>query len=156
MAKGWCLLAMEKITCFGLQRPSSGFHNFLAKEFYIICLNRVAMLRSHHHLRACVKLSLVGCILCQWTQQTSHQTQLNKHANDGEILKSPRGLGILYKFSLLGVPSRCACIVNRIRFLFSLAQHFYYKLVKVTFCYSFSLTTCFDSTKESSSGCCLT
>ena len=59
-------------------------------------------------------------------------------------------------FSLFGVPSRCACIINKIGFLFSLAQPFYYKLVKVTFCYSFTLTTCFDSTKESSSGCCLT
>jgi len=26
-----CLLAMEKTTCFGLLRPSSGFDNFLAK-----------------------------------------------------------------------------------------------------------------------------
>ena len=35
-----------KTTCFTLYQPSSGFHNFLAKEFYIICLNHVAMLRS--------------------------------------------------------------------------------------------------------------
>ena len=28
---------------------------FLLKEFYIICLNRVVMLRSHHFTR-CVKL----------------------------------------------------------------------------------------------------
>ena len=36
----------------------SGHHQFLTtfllEEFYIICLNRVAMLRSHHHLRAYV------------------------------------------------------------------------------------------------------
>ena len=38
---------------------------FLAKQFCIICLNRVAMLRSHHHLRAFLKLSLVGCLLRQ-------------------------------------------------------------------------------------------
>ena len=38
---------------------------FLAKEFYIICLNHVAMLRSHRHLRGFVKLSLVGCLLRQ-------------------------------------------------------------------------------------------
>ena len=30
---------------------------FLLKEFYVICLNRVAMLRAHHHLLAFVKLS---------------------------------------------------------------------------------------------------
>jgi len=42
---------------------------FLLKEFYIICLNRVVMLRSHH-FTCFVKLNLVG---------------------------SPRGLGILYK-----------------------------------------------------------
>ena len=38
----------------------SGHHQvlttFFAKEFYRICLNRVAMLRSHHHLRAYVRL----------------------------------------------------------------------------------------------------
>jgi hypothetical protein len=47
-------------------------------------------------------------------------------------------------------------LLNKTRFLFSLAQHYYYELVKVAFCCLFSLTTCFDSTKESSSGCCLT
>jgi len=31
------LISKAKTTCFGLQRPSSGFHNFFAKE-------------SHHHL----------------------------------------------------------------------------------------------------------
>ena len=44
----------------------SGHHQVLTTllllEFYIICLNRVAMLRSHHHLRAFVKLILVGCL----------------------------------------------------------------------------------------------
>ena len=55
-----------KTTCFGIKRPSSGFDNFLAKEFYAICLNRVAMLRSHHYLHSFVKLSLVGCLLRQW------------------------------------------------------------------------------------------
>jgi len=79
MDKLWCLLSMEKTTCFGLYRPSSGLDNFLAKrilynmpkprgdveisaysshfqvlttfllkEFCIICLNRVVMLRSQH------------------------------------------------------------------------------------------------------------
>ena len=60
-----------KATCFGLWRPSSGFHKFFAKEFYIICLNRVAILRSHHHLRTFVKLSLVGCLLRQWISSSS-------------------------------------------------------------------------------------
>ena len=39
------------------------FSRLSAKEFYIIRLNRVAMLRSHHHLRAFVTLSSVGCLL---------------------------------------------------------------------------------------------
>jgi len=41
---------------------------FLLKEMYIICTNRVVMLRSHLycHLRAFVKLSLVGCLLGEW------------------------------------------------------------------------------------------
>jgi len=39
---------------------------YLLKEFYMICLNCVVMLRSHRHLRAFVKLSLVGCLLRQW------------------------------------------------------------------------------------------
>ena len=38
---------------------------FLLKEFYIICLNRVVMLRSDHHLCAFVTLNLVGCQLGQ-------------------------------------------------------------------------------------------
>jgi len=50
----------------------SGHHKvlatFLLQELYIIRLNRVLMLRSHHHyhLRAFVKLSLVGCLLREW------------------------------------------------------------------------------------------
>jgi len=35
---------------------------FLLKEFYIICLNRVVMLRYHHYLCAFVKLNLVGFV----------------------------------------------------------------------------------------------
>jgi hypothetical protein len=50
----------------------SGHHQvlttFLLQELYIICINRAAMFRSHHyyHLRAFVKLSLVGCLLREW------------------------------------------------------------------------------------------
>ena len=47
----------------------SGYHQVLTtcliKESYIIWLNRVVMLRSHHHFSAFVKLSLVGCLLGQ-------------------------------------------------------------------------------------------
>ena len=41
---------------------------FLLQELYIICINCVAMLRSHHsyHLLAFVQLSLVGCLLREW------------------------------------------------------------------------------------------
>jgi len=39
--------------------------NFLLKEFYVICLNRLVMLRSHHHFTCFVKLSLVGYLLRQ-------------------------------------------------------------------------------------------
>ena len=45
------LISNVKTTCFDLWRSSSGFHNCLAKEFYVICQNCVAMLRSHHNLR---------------------------------------------------------------------------------------------------------
>jgi len=66
MAKWWCLLA-KKTTCFGLYRPSSGSDNFLLKEFYIICLNRVVMLRSHHHSACYCWAKLVGCQwICRW------------------------------------------------------------------------------------------
>ena len=37
-----------------------GLITFLLKSFFIICLNRVVMLRSHHNLRAFVKLSFGG------------------------------------------------------------------------------------------------
>ena len=47
----------------------SGHHQvltaFLLKELYIMCLNRVVMLRSDIVLRAFVKLILVGCLLGQ-------------------------------------------------------------------------------------------
>ena len=33
---------------------------FLLKEFYIICLNRVVILRSHHHFTCFVKLKFGG------------------------------------------------------------------------------------------------
>jgi len=33
---------------------------FLLKEFYIICIHRVVMLRSHHHFACFFKLILVG------------------------------------------------------------------------------------------------
>jgi len=37
---------------------------FLLQELYIICINHVSMLRSHHHhLCTFVKLSLMGCLL---------------------------------------------------------------------------------------------
>jgi len=38
---------------------------FLLKEFYIICLNRVVMLRSHHHFTCFCYAKLVGCLLGQ-------------------------------------------------------------------------------------------
>jgi len=38
---------------------------FLLKEFYIISLNRVVMLRSHHHFTCFCKAKLVGCLLGQ-------------------------------------------------------------------------------------------
>jgi len=34
--------------------------NFLLKEFYITCLNRVVMLRSHHHFTCFFQAKLVG------------------------------------------------------------------------------------------------
>jgi len=41
---------------------------FLLQDVHILCLNRVVILRSQHrhHLRAFVKLRLVGCLLCEW------------------------------------------------------------------------------------------
>ena len=43
-------------------RPTAAIFRFLTtfflKEFYIICLNRVVMLRSHHHFTSSVKLNL--------------------------------------------------------------------------------------------------
>ena len=65
MAKLWCLLTMEKLHVSAYSGPLQVLTNFLLKNFYIICLNRVVMLRAHHHLRAFVKLNFVGCILGQ-------------------------------------------------------------------------------------------
>jgi hypothetical protein len=49
----------------------SGHHHvlttFLLEELYIIRINRVSKLKPHHHhSRAFVKLSLVGCLLREW------------------------------------------------------------------------------------------
>ena len=50
----------------------SGHHQvlttFLLKELYVIYINQVSMFISHrhYHLRAFVKLSLVGCLLRDW------------------------------------------------------------------------------------------
>jgi len=64
MAKWWCLLAMEEL----LHVSAYSGHlqvltTFLLKEFYIICVNRVVMLRSHHHFTCFCYAKLVGC---QW------------------------------------------------------------------------------------------
>jgi len=47
MAKWWCLLAMEKLHVSAYSGHLQVLTTFLLKEFYIICLNRVVMLRSH-------------------------------------------------------------------------------------------------------------
>ena len=46
---------------------------FLLKEFYIICLNRVVMLRSHNFTCFCYA-KFGGMSVASLTQQTSHQT----------------------------------------------------------------------------------
>jgi len=53
MAKWWCLLAMEKLNVSAYSGHLQVLTTFLLKEFYIICLNRVVMLRSHHHHFMC-------------------------------------------------------------------------------------------------------
>jgi len=62
MAKWWCLLAMEKLHVSAYSGNLQVLTTFLLKEFYIICLNRVVMLRSLI-LYASLKLNLVGCLL---------------------------------------------------------------------------------------------
>jgi len=49
MAKWWCLLAMEKLHVSAYSGHLQVLTTFLLKEFYVICLNHVVMLRSHHH-----------------------------------------------------------------------------------------------------------
>jgi len=49
MGKWWCLLAMEKLHVSAYNGHLQVLTTFLLKEFYIMCLNRVVMLRSHHH-----------------------------------------------------------------------------------------------------------
>jgi len=41
---------------------------FLLKEFYIICLNRVVMLRSHHHFTCFCKAKFGGMSIAPLTQ----------------------------------------------------------------------------------------
>ena len=48
-AKWWCLLAMEKLHVSAYSGYLQVLITFLLKEFYIIYLNCVVMLRSHHH-----------------------------------------------------------------------------------------------------------
>jgi len=49
MAKWWCLLAMEILHVSAYCGHLHVLTTFLLKEFYIICLNRVVMLRSVHY-----------------------------------------------------------------------------------------------------------
>jgi len=49
MAKWWCLWAIEKLHVSACSGHLQVLTTFLLKEFYIICLNSVVMLRSHHH-----------------------------------------------------------------------------------------------------------
>jgi hypothetical protein len=76
VAKWLCLLAMEKLHVLAYSGHLQVLTTFLLKEFYIICLNRVLTLRSHHHyLRVFVKPSLVGCLLRKWRNR--HPTKLS-------------------------------------------------------------------------------
>jgi len=56
-------LAMEKLHVSAHSGHLQVLTTFLLKEFYVICLNRVVMLRSHHHFTCYVKINLVGCLL---------------------------------------------------------------------------------------------
>ena len=53
------LLAMEKLHVSAYSGHHQVLTTFLLKEFYIICLNRVVMLRSHHHF-TCVCYAKFG------------------------------------------------------------------------------------------------
>jgi len=61
MAKLVCLLAMKKLHVSAYSGHLQVLTSILLKEFYIICLNRVVMLRSHRHFRCFVKLKF-GCM----------------------------------------------------------------------------------------------
>jgi len=54
MAKWWCLLAIEKTTCFGPYWPSSSFDNFLAER----------VLYNMPKPRGYVEISLSLYVLC--------------------------------------------------------------------------------------------
>jgi len=49
MVKWWCLLAMEKLHVSAYSGRLQVLITFFLKEFYIIRLNRVVMLRSDNH-----------------------------------------------------------------------------------------------------------
>jgi len=49
MAKWWCLLGMEKLHVSVYSGRLQVLTTNLLKEFCIICLNRVVMLRTYHH-----------------------------------------------------------------------------------------------------------
>jgi len=55
----WYLLAMEKLHVSVYSGHLQVLTTFLLKEFYIICLNRVVMLRSNHHF-TCFREAKLG------------------------------------------------------------------------------------------------
>ena len=58
-------LAMEKLHVSAYSGHIQVLTTFLLKEFYIICLNGMVILSSHHHFTCFVKLNFEGCLLGQ-------------------------------------------------------------------------------------------
>jgi len=87
MAKWWFLLAMEKLHVSVYSGHIQVLTTFSLKEFYIICLNRVVMLRSHNHF-ACFcwakfgAMSIVLVFLIEFTSTYGLNTLQGWHTSE--------------------------------------------------------------------------
>ena len=103
-----------KTTCFGLQRPSSVLATFLLEEFYIICLNRVVMLRSIHHFTCFVKLKFGGMSFGSMKARKMMMRSQHHHTVQAHYIKLfQQEISQNLKMAAIGRNMQCFSIANK-------------------------------------------
>jgi len=149
----WWLLAIEKLHVSVYGGHLQVLTTFLLKEFYIICLNRVVMLKTHHHFTCFfVKLNFMGWHTSElWQYDVSKRREYQP--NDTAVTSSNLALLVLlrcYPFRNIHFDFDVLLTVHLSIFISVINE-----LDAQIFCFTVSLfhaSTCFEHTCSSSGG----